>query len=377
MLRSWFAVLIPLCCLLGCGGSSDDDGTDAGPTDAAASDATSTADGAARADADLAAPLSAPDRTWTFIPFPDSSCDDGTPTGIGVNLAASAPGVLIYLNGGGECFDYNTCYVLNSATHGPFGATQFTQIASNGFAQSILDRNLAGSPFAAWSHIFVPYCTGDLHTGERDTTYTMGANSRLYHHRGRSNLRAYLRRIAASFPAGTRVALAGSSAGGYGAVYSHDLFRQYFPTGRFYVIDDSGPLLAGDNIPAAQRTAWYANWGLGWLDALCATCRSDMSQLHAALATRYPADRTALISSVRDQTIASYLMLTPANLETAVRALAAAFAALGERRAFLLPGNSHTTLGNPGNLTAGDGFSLMGWLGQQLLDDTGWVSHTQ
>ena len=199
MLRSWFAVLIPLCCLLGCGGSSDDDGTDAGPTDAAASDATSTADGAARADADLAAPLSAPDRTWTFIPFPDSSCDDGTPTGIGVNLAASAPGVLIYLNGGGECFDYNTCYVLNSATHGPFGATQFTQIASNGFAQSILDRNLAGSPFAAWSHIFVPYCTGDLHTGERDTTYTMGANSRLYHHRGRSNLRAYLRRIVARY----------------------------------------------------------------------------------------------------------------------------------------------------------------------------------
>ncbi|MCC6996921.1 MAG: esterase [Deltaproteobacteria bacterium] len=369
-------VAATLCFVPACGSTAGDDSSDASPADAAITDAATASDGA-RPDADLGAPITAPDRTWTFIPFPDSSCDDGTPTGIGVSLVAGAPGVLIYLNGGGECYDYNTCFVLNTAARGPFGAAQFAQVSSGGFVQSLFDRNLSGSPFAAWSHIFVPYCTGDLHTGERDTTYTMGANSRVYHHRGRSNLVAYLRRIAASFPAGTRVALAGSSAGGYGAVYSHDLFRQSFPTGRFYVIDDSGPLLAGDGIPAAQRTAWYANWGLGWLDALCATCRSDMSQLHSALATRYPADRTALISSVRDQTIASYLMLTPANLEAAVRALAATLSALPERRAFLLPGNSHTTLGNPGTLTAGDGFSLMGWLGQQLLDDTGWVSHTQ
>ncbi len=39
----------------------------------------------------LGEPLMAPAKMWTWIDFPDSVCDDGSPTGIGVNLSCRAP----------------------------------------------------------------------------------------------------------------------------------------------------------------------------------------------------------------------------------------------------------------------------------------------
>lgn len=56
-------------------------------------------------------PLSAPNETWTWIPFPDSRCGDGSTTGIGVNLTARSDVLIIYVRGGGACWDQRSCYV--------------------------------------------------------------------------------------------------------------------------------------------------------------------------------------------------------------------------------------------------------------------------
>jgi hypothetical protein len=58
----------------------------------------------------LGTPLTAAPDTWTWVPFPDSQCANGTPTGLGVKLTGK-PGAraLIYLEGGGACWSDLTC----------------------------------------------------------------------------------------------------------------------------------------------------------------------------------------------------------------------------------------------------------------------------
>ena len=50
-------------------------------------------------------------------------CDDGTPTGVGV-YPTDSKNLIVFLMGGGACWDYTTCVLLNTSSHEPFGATQ-------------------------------------------------------------------------------------------------------------------------------------------------------------------------------------------------------------------------------------------------------------
>jgi len=74
------------------------------------------------------APIVTTEETWTWVDFPTSACDDGTPTGIGLNATSRSSNVILFLNGGGACWDYTTCVELNTSAHGPFGAVQFATI---------------------------------------------------------------------------------------------------------------------------------------------------------------------------------------------------------------------------------------------------------
>ena len=76
--------------------------------------------------------------------FPDSSCDDGSPTGIGVNLSTTSSNVFIYLEGGGACATYDTCVASPTYSQGPFGKTQFDTRAAS--LTGVLDRAHTATP---------------------------------------------------------------------------------------------------------------------------------------------------------------------------------------------------------------------------------------
>ena len=46
---------------------------------------------------------------WVWIPREDTSCRDGSTTGVGVRLLPGAEAVMIYLQGGGACYDAKSC----------------------------------------------------------------------------------------------------------------------------------------------------------------------------------------------------------------------------------------------------------------------------
>jgi hypothetical protein len=328
---------------------------------------------AGAADDAAATPLAGAAGAWTWVDVPGTSCDDGTVTGVAINPAPGGAGdsLLIYFMGGGACWDATTCFLLNTAVHGPFGQAQWEAAAPA--VDHAFDRTRATNPFRGASYVFVPYCTGDVHAGSNVATYDV-QGPRPYAHVGRLNVQAFLPRVKATWPSPARVVVTGSSAGGFGAMLNYDLIRRTYPDAAVALVDDAGPMLEGDSIPADERSAWYASWHIGdVLDPLCAGCRDDFSLLYPALVALYPQDRMALLSSLQDQTIRTYFQIaTGADFETRLRALIAdRFAPTATLRAFLIPGQMHTLLGSPDTVTSGS-VTLEGWLAGMLAGDPGW-----
>jgi hypothetical protein len=314
-------------------------------------------------------------NSWTWIDVPGTACGDGSRTGMAVN-PGDGPGLLVFLTGGGACFDHVTCFVAQAAGPGSFGRTDFEALAAARFPGSILDRSDPANPYRAMSLVFVPYCTGDVHGGDNLADYpdTSGRTHR-WHHAGRANVVTFLPWIAAAFPAASPLVVSGSSAGGFGALLNYDSFRRTFPEADAVLVDDSGPPLVGGDIPPALVAVWVAAWRIDRVvTPLCPACLADFSKLFPTLAGRYPHDRLALLSSTQDQVIRSFFgYLDGSAFEAAVGRLEGALDPVAGARYFVVAGSSHTLLPTPSTFTSG-GVELRPWLAQQLAGDPAWKS---
>lgn len=324
-----------------------------------------------------------PPLGFSWVALPGAVCSDGSPTGIGVEPGPGAsPDVLVFLNGGGACWDALTCFTLRTATAGPYGASQLQADVRALRTGSLFDRTAPGNPYADFTFVFVPYCTGDVHAGNAVRTYpgTYPGAPREWHHRGASNLSAAFGWLATGIPDPERVVVAGASAGGFGSLHAFDLAKGIWPSARGYLVDDSGPPL--DEIPQSTIDLWYQEWSMGdVVTPLCgAPCQQDLSLTLDALSQKYPDDRLALLSSTQDSTIRFFFgdysptgiaPMEAAVFEGGVRALAGKMETLGNAHAFLVPGPGHTMLGSPGAFVS-DGVGLFEWLRRHVEDDPAW-----
>jgi len=311
---------------------------------------------------------------WTWVPFPDTACQDGSPTGLAVSQG-SGPDLVLFLNGGGACWDFLTCEVLSLATRGPFGEAQFETLRAGVLPGSILDRELPGNPLADATLVFVPYCTGDVHVGDRVTTYTGDGGPATWKHVGRANLDAFLARIAVTWPAPRRLVVSGSSAGGFGALLEYDAIRSRWPAVSGFLLDDSGPPVGEGSISPSLVSAWREAWGAGsLLDPLCeGACRSGFGAALSAVAERWPDDRLAVIASLRDAVVSGYFEVREVDLEADLRAMASGIVApLPNARAFLVPGERHALLTSPADYA--QGVTLLGWISAGLDGDPAWAT---
>jgi hypothetical protein len=195
-------------------------------------------------------PIMAPDNMWTWIPFSDTKCRAGTPAGISVNLNSASKRVMIYLEGGGACFDSQTC-----ASNPDAVGTQ------NPGSAGVFARTRMENPVKDWNYVYVPYCTGDVHMGAKDDGQVEGVTG-TQHFVGRANLTAFLHRVIPTFPNPEKVLLTGVSAGGFGAS-SNAAFVQYaFGSTPLTVIDDSGPTFSNKYLPTCLTQTYVKAWGL-------------------------------------------------------------------------------------------------------------------
>lgn len=269
--------------------------------------------------------------------------------------------VLLYMQGGGACWDYLTCYVLGTATTGANGAIE----------SGALDINDPNSPFKDWNIVYLPYCDGSVFTGDATVDYN---GQRTFHH-GLRNLSVGVDAIKRSFPNASRIVVSGSSAGGYGTFAGYGVTRVAFPNTPIQVFNDSGPGL--QNLDASQdvkdRTV---NWNFTKrIPPSCTECTQQYTYLIDWSLDRDSKLRTALYSYQQDGVISFFIDLDGPDYQQLLLSVTGDVHARNPERfeRFFPLGTSHTVLLGPEFYTQTvNGVSLLDWTNAFLADGPGW-----
>jgi hypothetical protein len=236
---------------------------------------------------------------WTAVPVTGSLCRDKQPTGFGVNINPSSTKLLIFMEGGGACFNATTCTQAPSSW-APNDTNLGTAVGRNALF------NRMTSVFKDWNFAYIPYCSGDVFTGTNMSGY-MGQPQVGY-----LNYFKFLQRMLGTFKGLTQVVLSGSSAGGFGIAYNWMTTQDAFGSVPVFALDDSGPPMSPDYLSQCQEQKVGALWGwAGSVHPACTTCdvaggKVTRPLLQTALARAMPGTRFALTSYDEDGVIKSF-----------------------------------------------------------------------
>ena len=369
--------------LVGCGssssGASPDDGGGAGGADGG-SDATPDAGVDAKSVAEAGsdgggsgpfATSTLTPNTWTWIPVDGAICRDGSPTGIGVSLGTETDKLMIYLEGGGACFNALTCN-MNPAKYGKSDfTTGFVGPGASHASTGIFNRGFAANPVKNWNFVYVPYCTGDVHAGNHpDQTVTNVSGKQQFV--GYVNVQKDLSRIVPSFPSLTKVLLTGVSAGGFGAASDYVLVAKAFGAVPVYDLDDSGPPMPDPYNAKCLLTEQVNLWGFD--KTLLKDCGTDCSDLGSFpldfskhVGKTYPNVPFGLIESTDDGTITQFFgfaannctatvptAVSAATFTAGLTAVQSALASFPNFGSFIFTGTQHTSLGGDSTFQSDD-----------------------
>jgi hypothetical protein len=219
--------------------------------------------------------------------------------------------LVVYFEGGGACWDNLTCsFPIGSGL--PASAPQFyvSQIAPGTDPASysgLFDQSNPANPVKDWSFVYIPYCTGDIHTGSSTRTYNNAGNPFLpaqytIQHRGFDNFMVVLDWIKKNFDAPKNILVTGSSAGGYGATANFPYVADSYPQAHMYVIADAsqGVTTAAFDNGDPGRKSWNPQLPQ-WIFGTPPTSAPSADLLRMAAAA-YPHVKISQFTTALDQT---------------------------------------------------------------------------
>lgn len=184
-------------------------------------------------------------------------CLDGSPSGFYFRPSPSPPSSpestswVIFLQGGGVCVEPIDCY--ERSTKG-LGSSKYWE-AEYYDNTGLLSSNSSLSRFANFNHVWIRYCTGDVHIGMQKTKNFMG-----FYFAGNFQLMSTLDYLDnhnfSSLPSATEILLAGGSAGAIPLFSYGNLFQERYPNARVRVAAQAGYFFA-------KGVVAYPEWKLG------------------------------------------------------------------------------------------------------------------
>ncbi len=263
-------------------------------------------------------------------------CLGGTPFQVNVRRGTSN-NVLLYLQGGGACWNAATCWGTPIA--------KATSESGIGSGLGALDGDNPANPFADWTVVFGSYCDGSVWSGDNALQY---GGRQTYHH-GLQNLSAAVSLMQREFPNPDQIIVAGESAGGYGTFAGYAVTRLAYPDKPILVLNDSGPGLQNpaDPGPAAERDA---NWKYREsIPASCESCGEQITYLSEWALERDPTLRVAYFNYLSDPILMFLLNIPGDGFETLLREVTDGIHDRQPTRfkRFLAQGVSHTLMQSP------------------------------
>ena len=249
---------------------------------------------------------------WVKIELPDTYCSDGSQYKFFVNWHEGSDDLMVIFEPGGACWDYESC----SGEFGIMGAANPNGIPDShmntwGLHSPLVRRDSAQNPMRDWNIVFIPYCTGDVHTGSKVSIYDNpdGTGQLTYMHVGHDNMLVVSDWLGWQFQDTDRLYAGGCSAGGAGSNVNYYFLRDRIDPNRSYLVNDSGPLFPNSVNSAPLHEKIKDSWGLEAViqdTPIAAPLEEDFGSINGELAELFPDDRLAITYFIRDYNYSRY-----------------------------------------------------------------------
>jgi len=161
--------------------------------------------------------------------------------------------LIVYSTGGGACWNKETC---NPAS-GVYVPSSHVGSNDPNEVDGLFDLENPDNPYKDWTMVYLPYCTGDVFLGSKDTTYInqnpnfpisgFPSETITINHRGSDNflfVMNYMRQYQLDQPKPfKKILIAGSSAGSYGATLNFPWVKEFLGQGdksKHFLVSDGG-----------------------------------------------------------------------------------------------------------------------------------------
>ncbi|HWO22232.1 MAG TPA: pectin acetylesterase-family hydrolase [Kofleriaceae bacterium] len=250
-------------------------------------------------------------ETWLKVEPPGVVCGNNSPFKFFANFSDKSDNLVVVFEPGGACWDYDSC----TGKNGIRGAANVNGLPDDHWRLAplispFLSRFDEESPSREWNMIYVPYCTGDVHTGNRVVTYSSaGSPDVTFHHQGNAAVQQVVAWLDQSFTHVPKLLVTGCSAGGVGSLVNYRLLRNGIrAVEKSYLLDDSGPVFPSSGYSAPLHAMIRAAWDLDSLRDQMPPGFSpdDMGTINTAIADEFPGDRLATTYFRRDYNFSLY-----------------------------------------------------------------------
>ncbi len=264
------------------------------------------------------------DYNWETVELPGTVCGNGSQYRFFVHDTGS-PNVLFLMEGGGACWDYEGCSgrlgILGVANRNGIPADymdglvpQYVSPLVNGKDPGLPGRSSTDLVTQGWNVVYLPYCTGDVHVGNKTVTYTDPTGQEpplVWNHAGYNNTLAAANYTKQKFPNVQKLVITGYSAGGTATSAGYYQIRRIVNPAKGYAINDSGPIHLAPNSNYNSRPLHdtiRAAWDLDTVfDQLPATFDpNDFGSINRMLAQEFPNDQLSYTGYLRDFNYSRY-----------------------------------------------------------------------
>lgn len=249
---------------------------------------------------------SLPDGWNAITPGGAPACSDASPYSFYVRRG-SVDRVVVEFSGGGACWNATTCAFASSLFEKTVDPTALPWLASP--PPGIYDHDRPDNPFRDWHHVFVPYCTGDIHWGDNVADY---GNGLTIHHVGATNTRAVLDWVYQNVLHADRITLTGCSAGGYAAILWTPWVAQHYGPGTpvSQLADSAAGTITASFFAEIEKSWKFRSSIPSFVPGLEAgKSVSNLSTLYDAIGAAYPDLPLSQYNTAYDETQSKYFAL--------------------------------------------------------------------
>jgi len=282
--------------------------------------------------------------------------------------------VIIEFEGGGACWDQATCGFASALFKETVDvAKHMVDLAGSG---TWYDHANPAHPMKDWTHVFIPYCTGDIHWGDNVKTYPGAMPTDMpitINHKGAVNASKVLDWVYSQFPAPQKVFVTGCSAGGYGSIFWAPQVQKHYAASKVYHFADSAAGVITDDFFQRSFPSWNVEPHFPSFVAPFASVTS-LTVMYKAIAAYYPGNVYSQYNTILDSNQTFYYVAMggkdnqdwSAHMKASIKEIQTA---APNFRAFLAAGEQHCILPQKNFFDAeADGTKLTDWLSKMVND---------